>query len=186
MKNTASLGDYYSSTSSQETREVFFENAILPPGIDIETEVIPTTGGNKEYEGSNCNTNSKVKILPSLTFSNYMFMVEDFLDSEEISSWIDYGNRIGYIRNDTPATATVAHRRQGRISFQNEAIASKIFDRLSQLLPPSLSELDGKRPVGCSKNIRLYEYKEGDSFGKHIDESNHDLIEDNEPDQEKI
>ena len=29
-------------------------------------------------------------------------------------------------------------------------------------------------PCCCSKNIRFYRYKEGDSFGKHIDESHYD------------
>jgi hypothetical protein len=44
-----------------------------------------------------------------------------------------------------------------------------IFERLSPHLP---QEIDGARPHSCSSNIRLYKYEQGDSFGKHYDDTN--------------
>ena len=67
------------------------------------------------------------------------------------------------------ATRDCAHRQQYRMSFQDEGIASMIFNRVLPFLPP---ECDKAKPHSCSSNIRIYRYDVGDSFGAHYDDTN--------------
>ncbi len=50
-------------------------------------------------------------------------------------------------------------------------VAKHIFSRIEPLVP---KYIDGKQPVGCSPNIRLYRYCLGQRFGKHVDDSVYD------------
>uniref|UniRef100_A0A7S2Z9G1 Fe2OG dioxygenase domain-containing protein n=1 Tax=Rhodosorus marinus TaxID=101924 RepID=A0A7S2Z9G1_9RHOD len=66
------------------------------------------------------------------------------------------------------ASADLAHRDNGRIQFHSDEIAAEIFNRVKVMLPETFEKLV---PAGCSSNIRLYRYIEGQRFGKHVDES---------------
>jgi hypothetical protein len=87
---------------------------------------------------------------------------------EECQLWIEHAEQRGFEEVFQAATSEYAHRDNGRLQFDDSAVAERIFHRLESLLP---SQIDGLSPCGCSSNIRLYRYSEGQRFGRHIDES---------------
>lgn len=87
---------------------------------------------------------------------------------EECAAWIEYAEGIGFTDVYHAATSEYAHRDNGRIQYTDTSLAESIYDRIAPLLPPSV---DGLSPCGCSSNIRLYRYRPGQSFGRHVDES---------------
>ena len=98
----------------------------------------------------------------------HIYIVDGFLIPQECAKWIDYGESKGFVDVFQKATADYAHRDNGRIQYDDPAVAESIFCRLKDILPPSV---DGLQPSSCSSNIRLYRYKAGQRFGRHIDES---------------
>ena len=80
-------------------------------------------------------------------------------------------SNLNVLAKDPPPPSTpqgYALRDNGRIALHDEEVASNIFSRIEPLIPKMI---DGKKPVGCSPNIRLYRYFLGQRFGKHVDDS---------------
>jgi len=105
---------------------------------------------------------------------NAIYVLEQFLTPAECRAWIQYGEEEkGFEECAQEASRDYAFRKQARISFESTEVAQQIFDRIStrddSILPKSI---DGLRASGCSSNMRLYRYRVGDAFGRHIDESN--------------
>ncbi|CAK9110612.1 Tetraacyldisaccharide 4'-kinase [Durusdinium trenchii] len=103
-------------------------------------------------------------------YQDVIFAVQDVLTPAECAAWISFGERVGFAEAKQAATTGFAHRDNGRIAVHDADIARRIFDRMREMVPAALD--NGKKAVGCSKNIRLYRYHVGQRFGKHIDESN--------------
>ena len=82
--------------------------------------------------------------------------------------WIEYAEGIGFVNVFHASTSEYAHRDNGRLQNDDVSLAESIFQRISPILPASL---DGLSPCGCSSNIRIYRYCQGQRFGRHIDES---------------
>ena len=104
----------------------------------------------------------------------FILHIDAFLSQAECLSFIRWCERGDVFENcDFAATRDTAHRKQGRYAYSdNEGeIAGYIYRRLLPILP---TKIDGKAPCCCSRNIRFYRYREGESFGKHIDESHFD------------
>lgn len=102
-----------------------------------------------------------------------IYVADDILTRHEAAQWIAFAEDRGFERCDSAATSVRAHRHQGRLGFDDPAVAAAIFARITPLLAASqsLDRIDGRRAVGCASNIRLYRYTVGDSFGPHIDQS---------------
>eukprot|EP00514_Thraustochytrium_sp_LLF1b_P013312 CAMPEP_0184540750 /NCGR_PEP_ID=MMETSP0199_2-20130426/906_1 /TAXON_ID=1112570 /ORGANISM="Thraustochytrium sp., Strain LLF1b" /LENGTH=268 /DNA_ID=CAMNT_0026934403 /DNA_START=57 /DNA_END=863 /DNA_ORIENTATION=+ len=97
-----------------------------------------------------------------------IFSVPNILSPAECNAWIEWGELSGFAEAKQAANGFYAHRNNGRIAQHNPEVASAIFQRVKALVPP---EIDSRRAIGCSSNIRLYRYTPGQRFGKHIDES---------------
>ncbi|GBG30697.1 Tetraacyldisaccharide 4'-kinase [Hondaea fermentalgiana] len=98
-----------------------------------------------------------------------IFAVPRCLSPEECAAWIAWGEKRGFASAKQASSAGFAFRDNGRISVHDPEVAAIIFQRLRGVVP---AEIDGRKAVGCSPNIRLYRYATGQRFGKHIDESN--------------
>lgn len=99
---------------------------------------------------------------------NRIWSVDDFLSESECEAWVAYAERVGFDEVQHPESRDVAFRHNGRIEFINDDVANKVFARLAWLLPTGIHK---HRAVGCYNKIRLYRYRDGQRFGKHIDES---------------
>lgn len=104
----------------------------------------------------------------------FILHVDSFLSQEECLSFIRWCEKGDVFEDcDFAATRDTARRKQGRYAYPDDKgeISSSIYQRILPILP---EKVDGRKPCCCSKNIRFYRYMEGDSFGKHIDESHFD------------
>jgi hypothetical protein len=99
----------------------------------------------------------------------HMYVINNFLLPMECAMWVDYAEGKGFVDVFHAATSEYAHRDNGRIQYDDAALAESLFHRLALLMP---SCIDGLKPYGCSSNIRIYRYRKGQRFGRHIDESN--------------
>lgn len=109
---------------------------------------------------------SRVHLLPELIFA-----VPNALSAEECASWVAFGEARGFEDAKHKASAEFAHRDNGRIAVHSPDVAARLFRRISLFVPDTI---DGKVPVACSSNVRLYRYGPGQRFGKHVDESSWD------------
>lgn len=105
---------------------------------------------------------------------SFLLTITRFLFPYECHAFIRWGESCGFEQCDFPPTKESAHRKQGRLSFEDtdNFISGAIFSRVLAFLPPVI---DGAQPFSCSRNIRMYKYQTGDSFGRHIDESSQDI-----------
>ena len=104
----------------------------------------------------------------------FILHIDSFLSQEECLSFIRWCEKGDVFEDcDFAATRDTAQRKQGRYAYPDDEgeISGSIYRRLLPILP---EKIDGKVPCCCSRNIRFYKYMEGDSFGKHIDESHFD------------
>jgi hypothetical protein len=138
--------------------------------IDLYTDIIiPITISKGKRK------NGIVTKVKRVQLSDYMICVDSFFTIDECNKWIEYGAALGFELVSHPATKDIAYRNHYRIQINDENTASKIFDRIHQILPDSMKYIDNKKAVGCSDNIRIYKYdssQPNQSFGLHIDESN--------------
>lgn len=100
-----------------------------------------------------------------------IYLFKGVLLASECNYFIKYAEISGFIATDQRKTREYAQRNNGRFQIEDSNLANKLFLRIHSILPVNV---DGKSPVGCSSNIRIYRYTEGQSFGKHVDEDNFD------------
>lgn len=110
----------------------------------------------------------EVTLTATALYNDMIWAVEDFLTAGECAAWVAYGRRAGFSASTQAATSETAFRDNGRVEVWDEAAARSMWERVQRVLPPALAR---GAPVACFPKIRLYEYKEGQRFGKHVDES---------------
>ena len=132
------------------------------------------TSSSKKHMKSHC-TPTVVMTITEYSKKHFLYRILNFLSKTECHSFIQWSEMTGYDRCDFEATRCTAERRQDRLSYDDSdgLISCSIFNRIKSLLPASI---DGLAPYGCSRNIRMYKYRAGDLFSRHIDESNIDPI----------
>ena len=133
-----------------------------------ESPIVPPSSSSKKVKKQHSLCLVEMA-LTEYSSGSYLFTLSNFFDESECQTFIEWSETIGFERFDHASTRYTAERHQERFSYQDDGvISSSIFSRVQATLPTSI---DGLVPVGCSKNIRMYKYSEGDSFGKHVDES---------------
>lgn len=143
---------------SMSELDISYARSIVPPGFKM------GKGKKKMMKGrATMNLFQYKRGFPVILRS-----VSHFLLPEECRAFVIYGESKGFEQTRQVATQEYAHRNQGRLSMDLEGLAEAIFQRSFPFLP---AEIDNERPVGCSSNIRLYRYEAGDSFGRHVDQS---------------
>ena len=90
------------------------------------------------------------------------------LSAAECEAWIAWGEAQGFELEKHAQTAYSAHRDNGRLALQSDAVADAIFARLRPWVP---ERLGGRQLRGCNPNIRLYRYGPGQRFGRHVDQA---------------
>lgn len=145
-----------SETNGAIAHQVTVSSLILPPSINF---------SNKNYNNKNCS-----KFLERVSFGHNIYSIDHFLSPFECQKWIEYAEHIGFENVFQREDKEYAYRNNGRIQFNNQDIASSIYNRVLPFLP----EVARMASCGCSDNIRLYKYATDQRFGKHIDESNFD------------
>ncbi|KAF5731118.1 2-oxoglutarate and Fe(II)-dependent oxygenase superfamily protein isoform 1 [Tripterygium wilfordii] len=100
-----------------------------------------------------------------------LFTVPNFFTSAESKAFIEAAEGIGFVHQGSLGpTKGEAYRDNDRISVSDPVLASAIWESgLDKLF--SDIKIRGKVAVGLNPNIRLYRYKFGQRFGRHIDES---------------
>ncbi|KAH7855591.1 hypothetical protein Vadar_026553 [Vaccinium darrowii] len=100
-----------------------------------------------------------------------LFTVQDFFTSVESKAFIKAAESIGFAHQGSLGPAKgEAYRDNDRVSLNDPVLADTIWESgLDRLF--SEFKIRGKVAVGLNPNIRLYRYKVGQHFGRHIDES---------------
>ncbi|ESW15352.1 hypothetical protein PHAVU_007G065700 [Phaseolus vulgaris] len=100
-----------------------------------------------------------------------LFTVQNFFSSAESKAFVKNAESIGFAHQGSLGpTYGEAYRDNDRISVDDPVLADTIWESgLSKLF--SDIKIRGKVAVGLNPNIRLYRYKIGQRFGRHIDES---------------
>ena len=76
--------------------------------------------------------------------------------------------RTGFEAAVQAATRTHAYRDNDRLLVQQPRLAAALWARVQMFVP---GEIDGRRPIGLNKAVRIYRYGPGQRFGQHIDGS---------------
>lgn len=143
-----------------ETLHVKKDCLILPAGSSF-------SGGDVRYPLLTAMT------IACMSNSANIYTTSSFFDGIECCSWVNWAESNGFEETNQKATKDYAHRQHGRLAFHDTGLADLIFSRLSRILDHcGLISLRGKKASGCHPNLRVYRYTQGQSFGKHIDESN--------------
>lgn len=142
---------------------------LLPPELESAENDIESDVDYSSVENIAALTHVKIDLERYSLLRDLIYGVPRAISPEECQAWISWGENHGFEAARQAASAGYAHRDNGRISVHSPEIAAVIFQRLRGVVPP---EIDGRKAVGCSPNIRLYRYIVGQRFGKHIDESN--------------
>ncbi|KAL5567775.1 hypothetical protein UlMin_024350 [Ulmus minor] len=100
-----------------------------------------------------------------------LFTVQNFFTPIESKAFIKAAETIGFVHQGSLGPLKgEAYRDNDRIAVNDPALADAIWvSGLNQLF--SDIKIRGKVAVGLNPNIRLYRYKVGQRFGRHIDES---------------
>ncbi|KAL4575889.1 hypothetical protein LXL04_011976 [Taraxacum kok-saghyz] len=100
-----------------------------------------------------------------------LFTVQNFLTAAESKAFVKTAESIGFLHQGSLGpTKGEAYRDNDRIAVDDPNLADTIWKSgLSNLF--SDITIRGKVAVGLNPNIRLYRYKTGQRFGRHIDES---------------
>ncbi|KAK7280017.1 hypothetical protein RJT34_25079 [Clitoria ternatea] len=110
-----------------------------------------------------------LQITPLRDFD--LFTVQNFFSSAESKALIKTAEAIGFAHQGSLGpTKGEAYRDNDRISVNDPVLADTVWESgLNKLV--SDIKIRGKVAVGLNPNIRLYRYKVGQRFGRHIDES---------------
>ncbi|KAI3800136.1 hypothetical protein L1987_35446 [Smallanthus sonchifolius] len=100
-----------------------------------------------------------------------LFTVQNFLTAAESKAFIKAAESIGFVHQGSLGpTKGEAYRDNDRIAVNDPVLAYTLWESgLNKLL--SDITIRRKVAVGLNPNIRLYRYKIGQRFGRHIDES---------------
>ncbi|XP_059451719.1 uncharacterized protein LOC132182479 [Corylus avellana] len=99
-----------------------------------------------------------------------LFTVQNFFTSAESKAFINAAESIGFVHQGSLGpTKGEAYRDNDRISVNDPVLAETIWESGLHKLFSDI-KIRGKVAVGLNPNIRLYRYKVGQRFGRHIDE----------------
>ncbi|KAK9292950.1 hypothetical protein L1049_020932 [Liquidambar formosana] len=132
-------------------------------------------GERKEADGKKTTGWPQIKPKPNLQVTRLkdtdLFTVQNFFTSAESKAFIKAAESIGFVHQGSLGpTKGEAFRDNDRISVNDPILADMIWESgLNKLF--SDIKIRGKVAVGMNPNIRLYRYKVGQRFGRHIDES---------------
>ncbi|KAE9464929.1 hypothetical protein C3L33_03160, partial [Rhododendron williamsianum] len=99
-----------------------------------------------------------------------LFTVQDFFTSVESKAFVKAAESLGFAHQGSLGpTKGEAYRDNDRVSVNDPVLANTIWESgLNKLFCDF--KIRGKVAVGLNPNIRLYRYKVGQRFGRHIDE----------------
>ncbi|XP_023754785.1 uncharacterized protein LOC111903241 [Lactuca sativa] len=100
-----------------------------------------------------------------------LFTVQNFLTAAESKAFVKTAEAIGFVHQGSLGpTKGEAYRDNDRIAVNDPVLADTLWE---SGLSKHFSDITirGKAAVGLNPNIRLYRYKSGQRFGRHIDES---------------
>lgn len=102
-----------------------------------------------------------------------MVQVPGCLTQEEAAKFVTVAESVGFQHSTSRGPAYgEAFRDNDRIQFQDQQLADQLWQAAGlQQLCAGLGDEEGC-PVRLNPNIRIYRYRPGQKFGKHIDESN--------------
>ncbi|KAL3162987.1 hypothetical protein ABBQ32_009419 [Trebouxia sp. C0010 RCD-2024] len=113
----------------------------------------------------------KLKVVDIL--EGFMFQVDGVLTEAEASRFVQTAESIGLKHQGSKGSAYgEAFRDNERAAFQDEAFAEHLWQRSG--LADVFCSIDlgsNQTAVGLNPNIRLYRYRPGQRFGKHVDDS---------------
>lgn len=102
-----------------------------------------------------------------------MFQVEGVLSPQEAQQFVQAMEGSGLLTHQSSRGPKYgeAYRDNDRYSVQDEAFASALWEASGLRALFEGIQVDGCCAVGLNPNIRLYRYKAGQRFGKHVDGS---------------
>nr|XP_043631857.1 uncharacterized protein LOC122603259 [Erigeron canadensis] len=103
---------------------------------------------------------------------NDLFTVHNFLTADESKAFVKVAESIGFVHQGSLGpTYGEAYRDNDRIAVNDPVLSDVLWESggLSNLF--AQLTIRGKVAIGLNPNIRLYRYKVGQRFGRHIDES---------------
>jgi len=93
------------------------------------------------------------------------FSLTDVLSAAECSSMMALTEAVGY-RPDVPLSSPMDERAHNVVLFASEEQNEALFARVRELLP---QEIGGAKLCGLNRRWRIYRYKEGNAYRKHLD-----------------
>jgi hypothetical protein len=112
-------------------------------------------------------------LVSPVSKSSSIYSGEGFLDANEVKDWRNWCEQLDFEEINSKGDREYAMRIHGRWSKIDTSCAHSIFRRVSPILEwCSLARIGREKAVGCHPNIRIYRYRQGEAFGRHIDESN--------------
>jgi len=99
-----------------------------------------------------------------------VFTIEDYLTPAECAHYIALGDQMGYQESevmwDGKSVMQKRHRNNDRIIFDDPALATLLFEKARQALPPMI---DDWQVSGFNERWRYYRYGPGEYFKWHKD-----------------
>ncbi|PWA96215.1 2-oxoglutarate (2OG) and Fe(II)-dependent oxygenase superfamily protein [Artemisia annua] len=132
--------------------------------------------GDRKKEGKKSKTNwPVVKPKSNLRVNRLkdfdLFTVKNCLTPAESNAFVKAAETIGFVHQGSLGpTMGEAYRDNDRIAVDDPVLADMLWESGLNKLFTDLT-IRGRVAVGLNPNIRLYRYKVGQRFGRHIDES---------------
>jgi predicted 2-oxoglutarate/Fe(II)-dependent dioxygenase YbiX len=103
-------------------------------------------------------------------YGSGIFTIENFLSMEECANYIGMSEKIGYeeaaITTREGAAIIKDIRNNDRVIFDDEHLASHLFNKIEPFLPKSLYDWD---LIGLNERFRFYRYRPEQYFKWHKD-----------------
>ena len=116
-------------------------------------------------EDSPCRVGALTKCA---LYRDAIFSVADLMIPEECAAAVAAAERTGFEAAVQAASRTHAFRDNDRLLVQQPRLAAALWARVQMFVP---AEIDGRRPIGLNKAVRIYRYRPGQRFGQHVDGS---------------
>lgn len=155
-----------------------------PPRLCCRRRRCPNTPGSSRHPASSPLACAAVPKWPrisqksglkaqSLLQEDYMVQVPGCLTKEEAAKFVAAAEGIGFQHSTSRGPAYgEAFRDNDRVQMQDQQLADHLWQACGlRELCSSLEDEDGVA-VKLNPNIRIYRYRQGQRFGRHIDESN--------------